>query len=76
MGSDQTVARSGRARGEVVELLPAAAYKVRLEDNSVVTAHAAKAAEVNFFRLRVADKVEVELAPRDRTRGRVVKKLD
>lgn len=64
------------ARGEVTELLPGAAYRVRLEDEAVVTAHAAGAAEKNFVRLRPGDRVRVVLAARDRTRGRIVELLE
>jgi translation initiation factor IF-1 len=76
VGSDQAV--KGRQSGqtaEVVELLPSAAYRLRLEDETVVTAHAAGSTERNFVRLRPGDRVRVVLSPRDRTRGRIVEKL-
>ena len=38
-------------------------------------AHAAGAVVTNFVRLRPGDRVEVELSPHDRTRGRIVKLL-
>ena len=60
---------------EVVELLPSAAYKLRLEDETVVTEHAAGATEKNFVRLRPGDRVRVELSARDKTRGRILEKL-
>ena len=69
MGADQAVT------GTVVELLPSAAYRVKLENEDIVTAHAAGAARVNFVRLRPGDRVRVELSPRDRTRGRIVELL-
>ncbi len=59
----------------VVELLPSAVYRVKLENESVVTAHAAGVAVKNFERLRPGDRVRVELSPRDRTRGRIVELL-
>ena len=76
MGFDAAVKRgqSGQT-AEVVELLPAAAYRLRLEDETVVTAHAAGAAEKNFVRLRPGDRVRVELSARDRTRGRILELL-
>jgi translation initiation factor IF-1 len=61
--------------GTVVELLPSAAVRVRLENEDVVTAHAAGATKVNFVRLRPGDRVRVELSPRDKTRGRIVELL-
>ena len=53
----------------MVELLPSAAYRLKLENEDVVLAHAAGAATVNFVRLRPGDRVRVELSPHDRTRG-------
>ena len=69
MGADQAV------KGEVVELLPSAAYRLRLENEQSVVAHAASSAVKNFVRLRPGDRVRVELSPRDKTRGRIVEKL-
>jgi len=59
-----------------VELLPNAAFKLRLENEAVVIAHAAGAAEKNFVRLRPGDRVRVKLSERDQTRGRIVELLD
>ena len=60
----------------MVELLPSAGYRVRTEDEAVVTAHAAGAAEKNFVRLRPGDRVRVVLSGRDKTRGRIVELLE
>ena len=62
-------------RAEVIELLPSAGYRLKLEDENIVTAHAAGAGVRNFERLRPGDKVRVELSPHDRTRGRIVELL-
>jgi len=70
MGADEAVV------AEVVELLPSAAFKLRLENEAVVIAHAAGAAEKNFVRLRPGDRVRVKLSERDQTRGRIVELLD
>jgi translation initiation factor IF-1 len=59
----------------VIELLPNAACRLELENRGRVIAHAAGAKAVDFVRLRVGDKVLVELAPHDTTRGRIVKLL-
>jgi translation initiation factor IF-1 len=59
----------------VVELLPSAIVKVKLENEAVVLAHAAGAAKTNFVRMRPGDRVEVELSPHDPGRGRILKKL-
>ena len=67
--------KSGGQVAEVVELLPSAAYRLKLEDETVVTAHAAGSAEKNFVRLRPGDRVRVVLSPRDKKRGRIVELL-
>ncbi len=69
MGADKAVV------GIVMELLPSAAYRVKLENEELVMAHAAGAGVANFVRLRPGDKVRVELSPHDRTRGRIVELL-
>lgn len=56
----------------VLELLPSASVRVKLENEDLVLAHAAGAAVTNFMRLRPGDRVRVELSPHDRTRGRIV----
>jgi translation initiation factor IF-1 len=72
--SQETGVRSQNA--EVVELLPSAAVRLRLENEQTVIAHAAGAAEKNFMRLRPGDRVRVELSARDKTRGRIVELLE
>jgi translation initiation factor IF-1 len=57
----------------VVELLPSAVVKVKLENQAVVLAHAAGAAKTNFLRVRPGDRVSVELSPLDPGRGRIVR---
>ena len=59
----------------VVELLPSAVVKVKLENESMVLAHAAGATKTNFVRMRPGDKVQVELSPHDPGRGRILKLL-
>jgi translation initiation factor IF-1 len=63
------------AEAEVMELLPNAAYRLRLANEDVVVAHAAGATKANFLRLRPGNRVRVELSPRDKTRGRIVELL-
>ena len=62
-------------KATVVELLPAAGFKVKLENEEIVVAHVASAVSRNFMRLRPGDRVEVKLSERDRTRGRIVELL-
>jgi translation initiation factor IF-1 len=61
---------------QVVELLPSAGVRVKLENEDVVIAHAAGAAVKNFVRLRPGDRVRVELSARDKSRGRIVELVE
>jgi len=56
----------------VTDLLPSAAYRLKLGNEDLVIAHAAGAGVRNYERLRPGDRVRVELSPHDRTRGRIV----
>jgi translation initiation factor IF-1 len=59
----------------VVEIMPSAAYRLKLANEDLVVAHAAGAGVRNFERLRPGDRVRVELSPHDRTRGRITELL-
>jgi len=56
----------------VLEELPNALYRVRLENQQQVLAHPVGAAKRNFVRLHSGDRVRVRLSPCDGTRGRIV----
>jgi translation initiation factor IF-1 len=57
----------------IVELLPRATYRLKLDTEQEVIAHTAGAAVTDFVRLRPGDRVEVEISPFDRTRGRITR---
>jgi translation initiation factor IF-1 len=59
-----------------MEELPQLIFRVDLGKGRQVLAHAAGMAERNFGRLLPGDKVEIELAPADATRGRILKKVE
>jgi len=59
------------AEGVVVELLPSALFRVRLEGEHQVIAHLPSTQRANFVRLRVGDRVRISLSIQDRTRGRI-----
>jgi len=65
----------GVVSGTVRQVLPRALYRVAIDARHDVTAHAPGGVGRNFVRLKVGDRVRVELAARDATRGRIVKKL-
>ena len=64
----------------VVEELPGLLYRLELENKARVLAHGALTAPAgtaqrNWVRLLPGDRVEVEFAEHDLTRGRIVRKL-
>jgi translation initiation factor IF-1 len=61
--------------GVVAAQLPSGLYRVEIGGRDRVTAHVAGGAERNFVRLLVGDRVMVELAARDVTRGRIVRRV-
>ena len=66
---------SRKVEATVVEERPSALYALVLENQHRVLAHLVGTVKRNFVRLVPGDRVEVELAPHDPTRGRIVRKL-
>jgi translation initiation factor IF-1 len=60
----------------VVELMPHAVARVKLENQDLVLAHPAGTTKTNFVRVRPGDRVQVELSPHDPGRGRIVRLLE
>ncbi len=61
--------------GTIVESLPNAMFKVKLENEHMVLAHISGKIRKNFIRILPGDKVKVELTPYDLTRGRITYRL-
>lgn len=57
--------------GTVVEALPNAMFRVRLENGHLVLAHVSGKMRMNFIRILPGDKVKLELSPYDLSRGRI-----
>ena len=58
-------------KGEVVELLPAGTFRVRLESGQMIIAHLSGKIRMNKIRLSIGDKIKVEMTPYDLTKGRI-----
>ena len=58
-------------RGEILELLPGAKFRVTLETGHEVMAHLAGKMRMNRIRLGVGDEVKVEMSPYDLSKGRI-----
>jgi translation initiation factor IF-1 len=61
--------------GTVLEALPHGLYRVAIERQRQITAHAPSGPGKNFIRVLVGDRVRLELSPRDLTRGRIVERI-
>ena len=57
--------------GVVVEALPNAMFKVKLENDHIVLAHGTGKMRMNFIRILPGDRVTLELTPYDLNRGRI-----
>jgi translation initiation factor IF-1 len=57
--------------GTVIEPLPNAMFRVKLENDHVVLAHISGKMRKYFIKILPGDKVTVELSPYDLTRGRI-----
>ena len=58
-------------QGIVLELLPNAMFKVKLENEHEILAHSSGKMRKNRIRVLAGDKVTVEMTPYDLTRGRI-----
>lgn len=59
-------------RGKVDELLPAASFRIRLENGHTILAHLSGKMRMNRIRLLPGDDVKVELTPYDLSKGRII----
>lgn len=58
--------------GEVLEALPNAMFKVKLENEHVILGHISGKMRMNYIKILPGDKVVVEISPYDLSRGRIV----
>jgi translation initiation factor IF-1 len=58
--------------GTVVELLPNAMFRVKLDNEHEVLAHTAGKMRKHRIRVSAGDKVHVEMTPYDLTKGRII----
>jgi translation initiation factor IF-1 len=59
-------------QGEVVENLPNATFRVKLENGHVVLGHISGKMRMHYIRILPGDKVTVEMTPYDLSRARIV----
>jgi len=58
-------------QGEVVENLPNATFRVKLENGHTVLAFISGKMRMNYIRILPGDKVTVQMTPYDLTKGRI-----
>ncbi len=62
-------------QGEVLELMPAATFKVKLENDHEILAHLSGKMRMHKIRILPGDKVKLEISPYDLNKGRIVFRL-
>lgn len=67
MAKEETI----QMQGEVVETLPNATFRIRLENGHIVLGHISGKMRMNYIRILPGDKVTVDLTPYDLTRARI-----
>jgi translation initiation factor IF-1 len=60
--------------GVVVESLPNATFRVKLDSGHKVLAHISGKMRMHYIRILPGDKVKLELSPYDLTQGRIVRR--
>jgi translation initiation factor IF-1 len=61
--------------GTIIESMPNAMFKVKLENDHEILAHISGKIRKNFIRILPGDKVRVEMTPYDLTKGRITFRL-
>ncbi|MCK4553509.1 translation initiation factor IF-1 [Candidatus Parcubacteria bacterium] len=61
--------------GEVLELMPAASFRVLLENGHEILAHLSGKMRMHRIRLLPGDKVKIQISPYDLTKGRITYRL-
>lgn len=62
-------------QGEVTELMPAATFRVKLENGHEILAHLSGKMRMFKIRLLPGDKVKVQISPYDLGKGRITYRL-
>ena len=65
-------ADSIEVEGKVLEKLPNAMFRVKLENDHEVLAHISGKLRMNFIRILPGDKVTLEMSPYDLSKGRII----
>ena len=58
--------------GSILEALPNAMFRVKLENGHIVLAHVSGKMRMHYIKLLPEDKVKLELSPYDLSKGRII----
>ena len=61
--------------GTIIETMPNAMFKVKLENDHEILAHISGKIRKNFIRILPGDRVKVEMTPYDLSKGRITFRL-
>ena len=64
--------KSIKVDGTVIEALPNAMFRVKLDSGHILLAHISGKMRMHYIRILPGDRVTLELSPYDMTRGRIV----
>ena len=67
MAKEETI----QMQGEVIETLPNATFRIKLENGHIVLGHISGKMRMNYIRILPGDKGTVDLTPYDLTRARI-----
>lgn len=59
-------------QGTVIDTLPNTMFRVKLDNQHIITAHISGKMRKNYIRILTGDKVTIELTPYDLTKGRII----
>ncbi len=71
MAKEETI----QMQGEILETLPNATFRVKLENGHEIIAHISGRMRKNYIRILTGDKVKVEMTPYDLTKGRITYRM-
>ena len=67
MSKEETI----QMQGEILETLPNATFRVKLENGHVVLGHISGKMRMHYIRILPGDKVTVQMTPYDLSKGRI-----
>jgi translation initiation factor IF-1 len=63
-----------KIEGQVIDVLPNATFRVKLETGTNVLGHISGRMRQNDIKILLGDKVEIEMSPYDLSKGRIVRR--